>query len=181
MFREGALTVGIRMKETQMIRALRRRSSCRTVTCERGNNRVTSRVEVQLRKTYNIFNWCSPKNILLWTSGILFSLKYSSCIFVAPSKELGSIFIIWFRRRSSLTKLGKRPNKPSDRIRFSSLSLSKLKERGKKIVSFVCFGLLKGRIVKIIILVYFPTGVGRSVGRSTCTYCANHWCQKTGL
>lgn len=76
--------------------------------------------------TYNAFRLWRPKNILLCISAILFSDNSKSCIFDAPSNAFCSIPVIWLRRKSNFTKFGRRPNKPSDLMRPSSLSLSNL-------------------------------------------------------
>lgn len=76
--------------------------------------------------THKDFKLCRPMNILLWISVILFSDMRRSWTLDAPSKAFCSMPVIRFRRKSNLTKCGKRPNRPSDLIRVNSLSLSNL-------------------------------------------------------
>lgn len=52
---------------------------------------------------------------------------YNSVILEAPSNAFSSMPVIWFRLRSNFTKLGNRPNNPSERIRPNSLSCNNLK------------------------------------------------------
>ncbi len=84
------------------------------------------------RNTYNAFKLWRPRNILLCISAILFSDNSKSCIFDAPSNAFCSIPVIWLRRKSNFTKFGRRPNKPSDLMRPSSLSLSNLYSKNGK-------------------------------------------------
>lgn len=57
---------------------------------------------------------------------ILFSPSCNSWMWDAPSKALGSMPVSWLRFNSSFTKCGRRPKRPSELMRPSSLSLSKL-------------------------------------------------------
>lgn len=54
-------------------------------------------------------------------------LTYNSVILEAPSKAFSSIRAIRFCLKSTFAKLGKRPNRPSECMRSSTLSLSNLK------------------------------------------------------
>lgn len=98
---------------------------------------IMQKFNIHLWYTYNAFRLWRPKNILLCISAILFSDNSKSCIFDAPSNAFCSIPLIWLRRKSNFTKFGRRPNKPSDLMRPSSLSLSNLlyiiEENGKSV------------------------------------------------
>lgn len=69
---------------------------------------------------------CKRKHRLVLLSTVCVRNIYNSVIREAPSNAFSSMPVIWFLRKSSLTKLGRRPNKPSDRILPSSLSCSNL-------------------------------------------------------